>query len=166
MVPPLSALIGLLQGPEQAAHARVRERPYGIALRIGCVPVGNATAAAPDRSRQQRLRALQQANKIRLARAKLKNDLASGKLKLGQIVAQPPACVRTARLRELLLVLPKIGSVKAGRILTQCGIAHSKTLAGLTEGQRAELLHLLATDLPGRSAWPDAAPLPGRALTL
>ncbi len=113
-----------------------------MALRIACVSVGKATAGVPGRSREQRLRALQQANEIRLARAKLKKDLASGKLELAQILAEPPECVRTARARELLLVLPKIGSVKAGRILAQCGIAHSKTLGGLTDRQRAELLNL------------------------
>jgi hypothetical protein len=63
-------------------------------------------------------------NEIRSARARLKKDLA----------------LRTARVRDVLLALPKIGSVKAGRILADCGIAHSKTLAGLTERQRTELL--------------------------
>jgi len=38
------------------------------------------------------------------------------------------------------LALPKIGSVKAGRILADCGIAHSKTLGGLTGRQHTELL--------------------------
>jgi len=75
-------------------------------------------------------------------RATLKQELASGKLELAQIVADPPACVRTARVRDLLLVLPKIGAVRAGRILGQCGIAHSKTLAGLTDRQRRELINL------------------------
>ena len=45
-------------------------------------------------------------------------------------------------MRDLLLVLPQIGSVKAGRILARCGIAHQKTLAGLSDRQRAELLNL------------------------
>ena len=103
---------------------------------------GNAGAGVPGRSREQRLRALEQANQVRSARARLKQELASGKLELAQIVADPPACVRTARVRDLLLVLPKIGAVRAGRILGQCGIAHSKTLAGLTDRQRRELINL------------------------
>src|SRR6266511_6407703 len=45
-------------------------------------------------------------------------------------------------MRDLLLVVPKIGSVRAGRILAECGIAHSKTLAGLTDRQRGELINL------------------------
>ena len=49
----------------------------------------------------------------------------------------------TARVRDLLLMLPAIGSVKAGRILARCGIAHAKTLAGLTARQRAELINHL-----------------------
>ncbi len=103
---------------------------------------GNAGAGVPGRSREQRLRALEQANQVRSARARLKQELASGKRELAQIVADPPACVRTARVRDLLLVLPKIGAVRAGRILGQCGIAHSKTLAGLTDRQRRELINL------------------------
>jgi len=77
---------------------------------------------------------------VRSARAKLKRELAAGEIELAQILVKPPRCVRTARVRDVLLVLPKIGSVKAGRILAQCGIAHSKTLGGLTERQRAELI--------------------------
>jgi S13-like H2TH domain len=103
---------------------------------------GGAGAGVPGRSREQRLRALEQANEVRMARAKLKRELASGKIELVQILADPPACVRTARIRDLLLVVPKIGSVRAGRILAQCRIAHSKTLGGLTDRQRGELINL------------------------
>jgi hypothetical protein len=46
-------------------------------------------------------------------------------------------------VRNLLLAVPKIGTVKAGRLLTQCGIAHSKTLAGLADRQRRELINIL-----------------------
>jgi hypothetical protein len=49
-------------------------------------------------------------------------------------------------VRDVLLALPKIGSVKAGRILADCGIAHSKTLGGLSERQRTELLNRFRRD--------------------
>ena len=45
-------------------------------------------------------------------------------------------------MREVLLAVPKIGSVRVGRVLAQCGIAHSKTLGGLTDRQRDELIDL------------------------
>jgi hypothetical protein len=108
------------------------------------VSAGNANArVVPGRSREQRLRALRLANEVRSARAQLKKDLASRKIELARILAEPPEYVRTARVRDLLLALPKIGSVKASRILADCGIAHSKTLGGLTERQRSELLNRL-----------------------
>ena len=94
-------------------------------------------------SSEQRRRALQQANQIRSERAQLKKDLATGKVGLPEILARPPVCARTARMFDLLVSLPNIGSVKAGRILTRCRIADSKTLAGLTDRQRAELTSLL-----------------------
>jgi hypothetical protein len=93
-------------------------------------------------SGEQRRHALEQANQVRSERARLKKDLATGKVGLLEILARPPACVRTARVGDLLVALPKIGSVKAGRILARCGITDSKTLAGLTDRQRAELTNL------------------------
>jgi hypothetical protein len=121
-------------------------RAPGAAPKIARVSAGKANATVPGRSREQRLRALRLANEIRSARAKLKKDLASGKIELAQILAQPPEYVRTARVRDVLLALPKIGSVKAGRILADCGIAHSKTLGGLTDRQRTELLNRFRRD--------------------
>jgi hypothetical protein len=103
---------------------------------------GTERARVPGRSTEQRRHALQRANQVRSDRARLKKELAAGEVGLVQILAEPPACVRTARVRDLLVVLPKIGSVKAGRILARCGIAPSKTLAGLTDRQRAELAKL------------------------
>jgi hypothetical protein len=82
---------------------------------------------------------LRLANEIRSARAQLKKDLASGKIELAQVLARPPECVRTARVRDVLLALPRIGLVKAVRILADCGIAPTKTLGGLTE--RTELIN-------------------------
>ncbi len=114
--------------------------PFGLQNRP--VSEGSVGAGVPGRSREQRLRALEQANAVRTARARLKQQLAAGEIELVQILADPPACVRTARMRDLLLVVPKIGSVRAGRILAECGIAHSKTLAGLTDRQRGELINL------------------------
>ena len=107
---------------------------------------GKANASVPGRSRQQRLRALRLANEVRSARAQLEKGSRVGKDRTGAILAQPPEYLRTARVRDVLLALPKIGSVKAGRILADCGIAHSKTLGGLTERQRTELLNRFRRD--------------------
>ena len=107
------------------------------------MPVERPKASAPSRLGEQRLRALKQANEIRSARAQLKRDLASGRIELAQILARPPECAQRARVIDLLLLLPKIGPVKAERMLAQCRIAHSKTLAGLSDRQRVALSDLL-----------------------
>jgi hypothetical protein len=60
------------------------------------------------------------------------------------VIAEPPACARTARVYELLLAVPKVGPAKATRWLSHCRIAPSKTVVGLSERQRRELLELLA----------------------
>ncbi len=102
-----------------------------------------AKASAPSRSREQRLQALKLANQIRSARAQLKRDLASTRIELAQVLARPPQCAQRAKVLDLLLLLPKIGPVKAGRMLAQCRIAHAKTLAGLSDRQRAALIDLV-----------------------
>jgi hypothetical protein len=106
------------------------------------VSKGSARAGVPGRSHEQRLRALEQANEVRTARAQLKKQLASGRLELVQILADPPACVRTARMRDVLLRVPRVGSARAGRILARGGIAPSKTVGGLTDRQRDGLINL------------------------
>ena len=104
---------------------------------------GRNAARVPAGSSEQRRRGLEQANDVRSARATLKKELASGTIELAPLLADPPAWLQTARVRDLLLAVPKIGSVKAGRILAHCAIAHSKTLGGLTDRQRGELINLL-----------------------
>jgi hypothetical protein len=53
------------------------------------VSESSAAAGVPGRSRE-RLRALEQANEVRTARVELKKELASGKIELAQILADPP----------------------------------------------------------------------------
>ena len=87
------------------------------------------------------MRALRLANEIRIGRARLKRELASGRARIDEVIAQPPEVAKTAKV-YLLLALPKVGPAKAARSLTHCRIARSKTVAGLTERQRHELIGL------------------------
>jgi hypothetical protein len=43
---------------------------------------------------------------------------------------------------DMLMAVPKFGRVKAARLLNQCRISQSKTVGGLSERQRAELVNL------------------------
>src|SRR5438046_3208268 len=99
-------------------------------------------AQAPARSRDQRMEALKRANDIRVRRAKLKKDLKDGRVRIQAILSNPPEYVSTAKVFDILMAVPKFGRVKAARFLNQCRISQSKTVGGLSDRQRAELVGL------------------------
>ena len=88
------------------------------------------------------MEALKRANDIRVRRAKLKKDLKDGRVRIQTILSNPPEYVSTAKVFDILLAVPKFGRVKAARFLNQCRISQSKTVGGLSERQRAELVAL------------------------
>jgi hypothetical protein len=96
--------------------------------------------AVPERTRDQRMRALRRANEIRSKRAKLKRDLKAGKVKVESLLLDPPEYVLSAKAFDMMLAVPKYGRVKADRVLRDCRISPSKTIGGLTERQRADLV--------------------------
>jgi hypothetical protein len=106
-------------------------------------PPVETAAAVPERTSAQRMRALRRANEIRSARAQLKRDLKAGKRKIENLLLDPPDYVLSAKAFDMILAVPKYGRVKANKILTQCRISPSKTIGGLSERQRAELVHML-----------------------
>jgi len=87
--------------------------------------------------------ALERANKIRTARAQLKRDLKGGKVSIQQLLLKPPSYLETAKVFDMLLAVPKYGRVKANKVLVQCRISPSKTIGGLSERQRTELVSML-----------------------
>ena len=101
-----------------------------------------AQVQAPLRSLDQRMDALRRANEIRVRRAQLKKDLKSGSAQIETILSQPPEYVETAKVFDMLMAVPKFGRVKAARFLNQCRISQSKTVGGLSDRQRAELVSL------------------------
>ena len=106
------------------------------------VPVAKTQAHAPLRSLDQRMEALRRANDIRVQRAKLKKNLKDGRVSIEEILREPPEYVSTAKVFDMLMAVPKFGRVKAARFLNQCRISQSKTVGGLSERQRAELIGL------------------------
>lgn len=96
-------------------------------------------APPPDRSRRQRLDALGKANEVRARRAQLKRDVKAGRVRVADVLADPPAFVLAMKVWDLLLAVPKVGRVKAGGMLRRCAVSASKTIGGLSERQRDEL---------------------------
>ena len=82
------------------------------------------------------------ANDVRVQRAQLKKDLKAATCSIETILRDPPEYVETAKVFDMLMAVPKFGRVKAARCLNQCRISQSKTVGGLSERQRAELVGL------------------------
>jgi hypothetical protein len=87
--------------------------------------------------------ALQRANEIRTRRAQLKRDLKGGRITIHDLLLRPPDYLETAKVFDMLLAVPKYGRVKVNKILVTCRISPSKTIGGLSERQRNELVSLL-----------------------
>lgn len=88
---------------------------------------------ASTRLHEHRMSALRQANQVRGLRAKLKQDLREGTVRLEQILATSADYLASAEIFDLLVAVPKIGPVKAARLLTIARISPSTTVAALSE---------------------------------
>ena len=97
----------------------------------------------PERSPDQRLDALSRANEVRALRAQLKRDLKAGRVSIGPLLLDPPPYLETAKVFDMLLALPKVGRVKATKLLQSCQVSPSKTFGGLSERERVELAERL-----------------------
>src|SRR3954467_9845895 len=107
-------------------------------------PGGPSSRVASARSPESRMNALREANQIRSLRAKLKQDLREGTVRLEQILATRAGYLATAKVLDLLVAVPKIGPVKAAHLLNLAGISPSKTVVALSERQGARLIELLS----------------------
>lgn len=95
---------------------------------------------APARSLHQRMDALNRANMVRSQRAALKAELKRGGVGIRDVLAAPPEYLLTAKVLDVLMAAPKCGRVKSAKIIEQCRISPSKTVGGLSDRQRTELL--------------------------
>ena len=98
----------------------------------------------PARSVDQRREALALANVVRAKRAILKASLKGGRVSIATLIAKPPDYLASARIQELLMALPGRGPLKVARLLERCRVSPQKTVAGLNERQRRELITALA----------------------
>ena len=128
--------------PAKVVETR-RLRSLASLLESRAMQATRTPVQAPLRSLDQRMDALRRANEIRVRRAQLKKDLKSGNARIERVLLDPPEYVETAKVVDILMAVPKFGRVKAARFLNQCRISQSKTVGGLSERQRAELVQLL-----------------------
>ena len=102
----------------------------------------DASATAPG---PQHMRALEQANRVRLARAELKRQVAEGELAASEVVLDCPWEAESMRIADLLTSQHRWGRTRCRRFLAGLAIPENKAIGSMTERQR----RALATGLRG-----------------
>ena len=95
---------------------------------------GLATAAAP-----QHMQALAQANRVRLARAELKRQVAEGELSVADVVLQCPWEAESMAISDLLMSQHRWGRTRCRRFLAAIPMSETKTIGSMTDRQRRAL---------------------------
>jgi hypothetical protein len=100
--------------------------------------------ATLDAGRDQHLRALEHANKVRLARAEIKRKIASGELDAADVVLCCPWQAANMEISDLLMSQKRWGRARCRRLLMSIAVPENKAIGTLTERQRMALSAVLA----------------------
>ena len=95
---------------------------------------GLATAPAP-----QHMQALAQANRVRLARAELKRQVAEGELSVADVVLECPWEAESMAISDLLMSQHRWGRTRCRRFLAAISMSETKTVGSMTDRQRRAL---------------------------
>ena len=100
----------------------------------------------PQLSAEQRQAALDKAAKVRRERAEVKELLKMGSIDIDELfrrIEQGDDVIGGIRVLSLLESLPRLGKVKAKRLLEECDISESRRAQGLGTQQRQRLYERL-----------------------
>jgi hypothetical protein len=113
----------------------------------------NATAtiapASSQGARPQHLRALERANEVRLARAKLKRGVAFGEIDVVEVIVHCPSEAYSMALADLLMSQRRWGQMRCRKFLAELPsseklpMSERKTVGSMTDRQRRMLAAML-----------------------
>lgn len=100
----------------------------------------------PPMSDEQRAEALAKAAAARRQRAEIKALLKTGSLTLAEVFEQAETddTVAGTKVYPLLASMPRMGKIKAKRLMEDLSIAENRKIRGLGSRQRADLLQTFA----------------------
>jgi hypothetical protein len=104
---------------------------------------------------EQHLRALERANRVRLARAELKRQIAGEEISASQVILDCPWEAASMSISDLLMCQRRWGRARCRRLLISLGVPENKQIGTLTQRQRGALAAVLgapATSSGGGSA--------------
>jgi hypothetical protein len=118
--------------------------------------MGNS--ATVDAGQEQHLRALEYANRVRLARARMKRSIGSGELSAAEVVLSCPWQAHSMSISDLLMSQKRWGRTRCRRLLVSLGVPENKQVGTLTERQRLALAAVLtAKNHPSAGTRPASA---------
>jgi hypothetical protein len=107
--------------------------------------MGKTVTVAPE---PQHLRALEQANRVRLARAELKRKIAAQELSAAEVVLMCPHEAHGMSISDVLMSQRRWGRARCRRLLLSLHLPENKQLGTLTERQKLALAALIAAKAP------------------
>jgi hypothetical protein len=87
----------------------------------------------------QRMKALERANEVRLARAELKRRIAYGDVGVAEVILECPWAAKSWSVGDLLMSQRRWGSIRCRKFLSRNQINEKKPLGQLTDRQRRML---------------------------
>src|ERR1041385_6746901 len=111
----------------------------------------NATATiAPA---PQYMRALERANKVRLARAELKRKVSMDEIDAAEVILECPWEAHSMAVADLLMSQRRWGQTRCRKFLAHIPMSEEKTLGSTTERQRLALAAMLRSSSERGRAW-------------
>jgi hypothetical protein len=95
---------------------------------------------------QQHLRALARANRVRLARAELKRQIAAEEISASQVILDCPWEAASMSISDLLMCQRRWGRARCRRLLVSLGVPENKQIGTLTQRQRGALAAVLSAN--------------------
>jgi hypothetical protein len=111
------------------------------------------------------MRALERANKVRLARADLKRRVAMGKIHVAEVILDCPWEAQSMAVADLLMSQRRWGQTRCRKFLAQVPMSEKKTVGSMTDRQRRTLAAMLGRGDDDRGRVWDAAPWVTDSLT-
>ena len=105
-----------------------------------------------DAGQAQHLRALEHANRVRLARADMKRRIAAGELPAAEVILSCPWEAESMSISDVLMSQKRWGRARCRRLLSAIGVPENKRVGTLTERQRAIVAAMLEGNGRGLSS--------------
>jgi phosphosulfolactate phosphohydrolase-like enzyme len=97
------------------------------------------------------MRALERANKVRLARADLKRRVAVDDVAVAEVIMDCPWEAQSMAVGDLLMSQRRWGQTRCRKFLAQVPMSEQKTIGSMTDRQRRTLAAMLMASQRGRS---------------